>query len=76
MIRKHALLAEILTAIALIAAPYVLPHLGFTPNTINRILVWGLFGLGFDILFGIHGTCCRSANRPSSAPAACSPRIS
>jgi branched-chain amino acid transport system permease protein len=55
MIRKHALLAEILTAIALIAAPYVLPHLGFTPNTINRILVWGLFGLGFDILFGYTG---------------------
>ncbi|WP_247350896.1 branched-chain amino acid ABC transporter permease, partial [Bradyrhizobium sp. 132] len=36
-------------------APFVLPHLGFAPNTVNRILVWGLFGLGFDILFGFTG---------------------
>src|SRR5215472_8642086 len=48
-------LIETLTAIALIAAPFVLPHLGFAPNTVNRILVWGLFGLGFDILFGFTG---------------------
>ena len=33
----------------------MLPHLGFTPTTINRILVWGMFGLGFDILFGFTG---------------------
>ena len=55
MVRKYPLLVEILTAIALIAVPFVLPHLGFTPNTINRILIWGLFGLGFDILFGYTG---------------------
>jgi branched-chain amino acid transport system permease protein len=55
MVRKHPLLVEIITAIALLAAPFVLPHLGFTPNTINRILIWGLFGLGFDILFGYTG---------------------
>ena len=30
-------------------------YLGFAPATINRILVWGLFGLGFDILFGFTG---------------------
>lgn len=41
--------------LALIAAPFVLPHLGFTSTTINRILIWGLFGLGFDILFGFSG---------------------
>src|ERR671928_63401 len=52
---KTPFLVEIFTAIALIAAPYVLPHLGFTPNTINRILIWGMFGLGFDILFGYTG---------------------
>src|SRR3569832_915269 len=52
---QRPFLVEILTAIALIAAPFVLPHLGFTPNTINRILIWGLFGLGFDILFGFTG---------------------
>ena len=33
----------------------MLPHLGFSPTTINRILVWGLFGIGFDILFGYTG---------------------
>jgi branched-chain amino acid transport system permease protein len=49
------LLVEGLTAAGLIAAPFVLPYLGFTPTTINRILVWGLFGLGFDILFGFTG---------------------
>ncbi|MGH6737645.1 MAG: branched-chain amino acid ABC transporter permease, partial [Bradyrhizobium sp.] len=52
---KRPFLVEILTAVALIAAPFVLPYLGFTPNTINRILIWGLFGLGFDILFGYTG---------------------
>src|SRR5215469_15762316 len=52
---KHPFVAEILTIIALIAAPFVLPHLGFSPTTINRILIWGLFGLGFDLLFGYAG---------------------
>ena len=54
--RKHRpFLVEILTAAGLIAAPVLLPYLGFAPNTVNRILVWGLFGLGFDILFGYTG---------------------
>jgi branched-chain amino acid transport system permease protein len=48
-------LPEALTLIGLVAAPYVLPYLGFSPSTIYRILVWGLFGLGFDILFGYTG---------------------
>src|SRR6187551_398195 len=55
MLKKHPYLIELLTAIGLIVTPFVLPHLGFTPTTINRILVWGLFGLGFDILFGFTG---------------------
>src|SRR4051794_28453896 len=55
MLKHRPLLIETLTAIGLIAAPLVLPHLGFAPNTVNRILVWGLFGLGFDILFGFTG---------------------
>jgi branched-chain amino acid transport system permease protein len=49
------LLVEGCTALGLIVAPYVLPPLGFAPNTVNQILVWGLFGLGFDILFGFTG---------------------
>src|SRR5579884_248190 len=48
-------LIEALTAVGLILAPIILPQLGFAPNTINRILVWGLFGIGFDILFGYTG---------------------
>jgi branched-chain amino acid transport system permease protein len=55
MVRKRPLLVETLTAVGLIAVPFVLPHLGFSPTTINRILVWGLFGIGFDILFGYTG---------------------
>ena len=55
MIRQRPLLTETLTVIGLIAAPFVLPHLGFSPTTINRILIWGLFGLGFDLLFGYAG---------------------
>lgn len=53
--RQLPYLIEILTAAGLIVAPVLLPHLGFAPNTVNRILVWGLFGLGFDILFGFTG---------------------
>src|SRR3954467_2856431 len=55
MLKKRPLLIETLTAIGLIAAPLVLPHLAFAPNTVNRILVWGLFGLGFDILARFTG---------------------
>jgi branched-chain amino acid transport system permease protein len=53
--KQRRYLIEFLTAIGLIVAPFVLPHLGFAPNTVNRILVWGLFGIGFDILFGYTG---------------------
>ena len=52
---KQPFIAEILTITALVAAPFVLPHLGFALTTINRILIWGLFGLGFDLLFGYTG---------------------
>jgi branched-chain amino acid transport system permease protein len=55
MLKQRPFLIETLTAIGLFAAPFVLPHLGFAPNTVNRILVWGLFGIGFDILFGFTG---------------------
>jgi branched-chain amino acid transport system permease protein len=52
---RRPLLVETLTGIALIAAPFVLPWFDAAPNTVNRILVWGLFGIGFDILFGYTG---------------------
>jgi branched-chain amino acid transport system permease protein len=55
MRKQRPFIIEALTAAGLIAAPFVLPYLGFTPTTVNRILVWGLFGIGFDILFGFTG---------------------
>src|SRR6185295_14344400 len=55
MFSKRPLLIEIVTAAVLIAVPFVLPVLDAAPNTVNRILVWGLFGVGFDILFGFTG---------------------
>jgi branched-chain amino acid transport system permease protein len=55
MLKQRPFLIELLTAAGLIVAPFVLPYIGFAPNTVNRILVWGLFGIGFDILFGFTG---------------------
>src|SRR3954468_5105082 len=55
MFRQKCYLIELFTAAGLILAPFILPYLGFAPNTVNRILVWGLFGIGFDILFGYTG---------------------
>src|SRR6201991_3681397 len=55
MLKHRPFLVELLTAAGLVIAPFVLPYLGFAPNTVNRILVWGLFGIGFDILFGFTG---------------------
>jgi branched-chain amino acid transport system permease protein len=55
MLPRRALLLEGLTALGLIAVPFVLPYFGFAPGTINQILVWGLFGIGFDIVFGYTG---------------------
>jgi branched-chain amino acid transport system ATP-binding protein/branched-chain amino acid transport system permease protein len=55
MLKQRPFLIEALTAAGLIAAPFFLPLLGLAPDTANRILVWGLFGLGFDILFGFTG---------------------
>ncbi len=55
MLRPRPLMIEALTAAGLIVVPFVLPLLGFAPGTINQILVWGLFGIGFDIVFGYTG---------------------
>jgi len=52
---QRPFLVEALTAAALIAVPFVLPYLDAAPDTVNRILVWGMFGIGFDILFGYTG---------------------
>ncbi|GAA0236129.1 hypothetical protein GCM10009125_26370 [Castellaniella daejeonensis] len=48
-------LPEMLVGLGLLAAPFVLPALGMSPDLLTRILIWGLFGLGFDLLFGYTG---------------------
>ncbi|MHB8534138.1 MAG: branched-chain amino acid ABC transporter ATP-binding protein/permease [Sulfuricaulis sp.] len=55
MLGHRRFLVEMLTAVGLIVAPFVLPYFDFAPDTVNRILVWGLLGIGFDILFGYTG---------------------
>jgi branched-chain amino acid transport system permease protein len=55
MLRHRPLLVEGATAAGLILAPFVLPLIDFAPGTVNEVLVWGLFGIGFDILFGYTG---------------------
>ena len=57
--RPAALAKRFAPEIALIAVlavlPAILPHIGGTYDIANRILDWGLFGLGFDLLFGFTG---------------------
>src|SRR5574340_232788 len=53
--RHRPYVVEIIAAIALIVTPFVLPHLGFAPTTIDRILIMALVGIGFDLLFGYTG---------------------
>ncbi len=48
-------LAEVVLAAVLIASPFVLPAIGGSADTLSRILIWGLFGLGFDLIFGFTG---------------------
>ncbi|MEJ2397629.1 MAG: branched-chain amino acid ABC transporter ATP-binding protein/permease [Gammaproteobacteria bacterium] len=47
--------AELITLVVLLLCPVVLPWFGITSDMACRILIWGLFGLGFDILFGYTG---------------------
>ena len=46
---------ELATAIVLIAAPLLGPLIGANYDVLGRIAIWGLFGLGFDLLFGFTG---------------------
>ena len=48
-------LPEIIVAVGLIVAPWLLPMVGAGPDLLGRVLIWGLFGLGFDLLFGYTG---------------------
>ncbi|MGH6969064.1 MAG: ABC transporter permease subunit, partial [Stellaceae bacterium] len=46
---------EIALVAVLLVLPSVLPYIDGTYDIANRILDWGLFGLGFDLLFGFTG---------------------
>ncbi len=48
-------LPEAVTIVVLALVPAVAPVLGINADTLSRILIWGLFGLGFDLLFGYTG---------------------
>ncbi len=55
MRRQRPFLVETLLLIGLVAMPFILPYLGFPLTTINRVLIWALVGIGFDLLFGYTG---------------------
>lgn len=46
---------EVITGIILMLAPFAAPLIGAGPDLLGRVLIWGLFGLGFDLLFGYAG---------------------
>ena len=48
-------LPELSLAVVLVLLPLVLPHIGGSFDLMERILDWGLLGLGFDLLFGWTG---------------------
>ena len=49
------LLPEAALVAVLALAPFLLIHAGFSYDLLERILDWGLIGLGFDLLFGAAG---------------------
>ncbi|HUB16383.1 MAG TPA: branched-chain amino acid ABC transporter ATP-binding protein/permease [Acetobacteraceae bacterium] len=52
---RRRFLPELSLAVVLAILPFVLPHVGATFDMMERILDWGLLGLGFDLLFGWTG---------------------
>lgn len=46
---------EVVAVVALIIFPSVFTLIGGTADMADRILIWGIFGFGFDILFGFTG---------------------
>lgn len=46
---------EAVLALVLVLAPFLLLKLDFSYDLLQRILDWGIFGLGFDLIFGAAG---------------------
>jgi branched-chain amino acid transport system permease protein len=53
--RRTTLLPIAALALVLVIAPFVLPRIGASLDLLQRVLDIGLFGLGFDLLFGVAG---------------------
>ena len=53
--RRIPLLPEFALGIVLLVVPFVLPYIGGSLDMAQRILDWGILGLGFDLLFGWTG---------------------
>lgn len=49
------LLPELTLVVVLAVMPFVFPYLGGSYDLMERVLDWGLLGLGFDLLFGWTG---------------------
>lgn len=48
-------LPELAAVVGLLLFPTLFPVVGGTFDMMDRILIWGLFGLGFDIMLGFAG---------------------
>ncbi len=53
--RLSGWVAPAILALVLLVSPFVLPAIGANADMLSRILIWGLFGLGFDLIFGYTG---------------------
>ncbi|HTI81574.1 MAG TPA: branched-chain amino acid ABC transporter ATP-binding protein/permease [Acetobacteraceae bacterium] len=51
----RSLLPEAVLVAALLATPFVFIHLGASYDLMERVLDWGILGIGFDLLFGWTG---------------------
>ncbi len=53
--KRIPLLPELALGVALVVLPFLLPYIGGSLDMAQRILDWGILGLGFDLLFGCTG---------------------
>jgi branched-chain amino acid transport system permease protein len=53
--RAAGFLPELGLIALLVVMPFILPHAGGSFDLMERVLNWGLLGLGFDLLFGWTG---------------------
>ena len=53
--RLRRWLPEAVIVVVLAVIPLIAPWIGANADALGRILIWGLFGLGFDLLLGFTG---------------------